>query len=143
MSEIKKGSQIALLIREINHLIKENVRNVFKDSGVTMPQMMVIGMLFKHKRLKVSALSKKMNLANSTVSGIVDRLEKMDMVRRVRSEEDKRVVYIELSEKTEDIHTRFHNMMNDYLEGTLCDASDEQLNSILNGLETLKDLLVK
>ena len=143
MSEIKTGSKIALLIRVINLKINENIRNTFKDSGLTMPQMMVIRILSKHNQMKLSEISNKMNLANSTVSGIIDRLEKIDVVKRVRSKEDKRVVYVELSSKAKELHEGFHNLMNEYLEDIIRDANEEQINRILNGLETLKDLLAK
>ncbi len=143
MPEMGTGSQIALLLREINLMLKENIRNTFKNCGLTFPQMMAIRILSKRKRLKVTELSSEMNLAASTVSGIVDRLEKMDLVKRVRSEEDKRIVYVEISDRAEEIHEDVHNLMNNYLENILRDASREEINAILAGLETLKGLLIK
>lgn len=135
------GSEIALLIREINLKINENMRSVFKNMGLTMPQLMVLRILTQKDGMKISELSNKMNLANSTVSGIIDRLEKLEFVNRIRSEEDKRVVYVELSKKSKNLYDDFNNLSNEYLEKNLKDTQEEQITNILTGLKILRDLL--
>ena len=47
----------------------------------------------------ISALAERTGSANSTVSGIVDRLEKLGLARRQRSETDRRVIYVCATEK--------------------------------------------
>ena len=135
------GSEIALLIREINLKINENMRSVFKNMGLTMPQLLVLRILTQKDGMKISELSNKMNLANSTVSGIIDRLEKLEFVNRIRSEEDKRVVYVELSKKSKNLYDDFNNLSNEYLEKNLKDTQEEQITNILTGLKILRDLL--
>ena len=137
------GSQISLLIREIQSLASQHLRSRMKDCGLTVPQMMIVGILSKHGKMKVSDISSEMSLANSTVSGILDRLEKMDIIKRVRSEEDKRVVYIELFDKTKDIHEEFMNDFNEFLDSLVESANTDDINDILNGLQKLKELLLK
>ena len=43
--------------------------------------------------MPISALAEAAGSANSTISGVVDRLEKMGLVQRVRSDSDRRVIY--------------------------------------------------
>ncbi|WP_206076166.1 MarR family winged helix-turn-helix transcriptional regulator [Marinitoga lauensis] len=53
----------------------------FNDTEITYSQWMLLGVLMKNGSMKVSDLSKKMGLSNSTVSGIVDRMEKQGFIK--------------------------------------------------------------
>ncbi|MBN9166488.1 MAG: MarR family transcriptional regulator, partial [Myxococcales bacterium] len=44
-------------------------------------------------------LSERIRAQNSTVTGIIDRMERENLVSRERSKEDRRVVYIKLTAK--------------------------------------------
>ncbi|QVK19405.1 MarR family transcriptional regulator [Mycoplasmatota bacterium] len=143
MSNISNGYQIASLIREINSKLNSSIKNELKETGLTVPQIMVIKLLFNHNRLKVSEISKEMSLVNSTVSGIIDRLEKQDIVRRIRSEEDRRIVYIELSSKGEEIVDEHKVIIKNFFNDTFSNISNEEIDTILNGLQTLKSFLNK
>jgi DNA-binding MarR family transcriptional regulator len=49
--------------------------------------------------LSLSELSGRIRAQNSTVTGIIDRMEREGLVTRERSKEDRRVVYIRLTTK--------------------------------------------
>lgn len=136
-----KGIQIAYLIREVYSKLNQSIEREFKDTGLTVPQIMIIQLLSKNEELKVSQISSMMSLTNSTVSGIIDRLEKNDMVNRCRSQEDRRIVYIELTEKGKGLIEDFRDVINTYFDKVFKDASDQELDTILNGIDTLKHVL--
>jgi DNA-binding MarR family transcriptional regulator len=66
--------------------------------GLTGPQLAVIKMLEPVGKLSLSELSWKIRARNSTVTGIIDRMEREGLVERRRSEEDRRVVNIVLTD---------------------------------------------
>ncbi|MGC7872822.1 MarR family transcriptional regulator [Desulfosporosinus sp. SYSU MS00001] len=141
MENPNQSYQIAKLFQEIMILFRHNKGNVFEESGITMPQMMVMGILGKEKTLKITELSGKLSLSNSTVSGIIDRLENMGLVERKRSEEDRRVVYVSVSPKFAEIHQRLHQQIVKKISGALSTATSEDQEKIIEGLELLKKLL--
>lgn len=47
--------------------------------------------------LSLSALSERMSAKNSTITGLVDRMERGGLVERVRSDRDRRVILIRLT----------------------------------------------
>jgi len=102
---------------------------------------MVLGLLSKNKKMKITELSHELCLSNSTVSGIIDRLEKQGMVMRERSEKDKRVVYVNISSEFKDMHKIFHNQLVKNIENIMSKGSMEDLHKISEGLEILKKLL--
>ena len=74
--------------------------------GVTAPQISAIQSLQQEGALPLSSLSQRIYLGQSTTSGIVDRLERDGLVARERSQVDRRVVRITLSEKGRDLADR-------------------------------------
>lgn len=68
-------------------------------ADLTGPQLTVVKMLEQMGDLSLSELSDAIRAQNSTMTGIVDRMEREEIVERVRSTEDRRVVRIHLTEK--------------------------------------------
>lgn len=86
---------ILYLYTESRRLTKELARQV----DLTGPQLTVLKMLEGMGDISLSELSERIRAQNSTVTGIIDRMEREDLVVRARSTEDRRVVRIKLTEK--------------------------------------------
>ncbi|MFD3156587.1 MarR family winged helix-turn-helix transcriptional regulator [Haloimpatiens sp. FM7330] len=132
---------IASQIREINAKINHDLRNEFKDSDFTIPQIIFMKILNKNIMMKINEISKEMNLANSTVSGIADRLEKQNIISRTRSDKDKRIVNIQLTDKGKEVVGEFRESINHYFEESFGKFTQEEINTILEGLDFLKKAL--
>jgi DNA-binding MarR family transcriptional regulator len=90
---------IIYLYTESRRITKELARR----AELTGPQLTVVKILETVGDLSLSDLSDRIRAQNSTVTGIIDRMEREGLVVRVRSTEDKRVVIIRLTEKGERI----------------------------------------
>lgn len=90
---------IIYLYTEARRLTKEQAA----QHGLTGPQLSVAKILHDLGDLSLSELSEKINAQNSTVTGIVDRMEREGLVERKRSSEDRRVVHIRLTKKGHDL----------------------------------------
>lgn len=132
---------IAKLFHDLSMTVKQTMRKEFESMGVTMPQSMVIGMLIKRGTMKVSDLSEALGFTNSTTSGILDRLEKQDIIRRERTPEDRRVVYITITDAFKEKHNGFESCFSQNFEKLLQGADEDELSTILKGLTTLKKVL--
>jgi DNA-binding MarR family transcriptional regulator len=86
---------IIYLYTESRRLTKEFARR----ASLTGPQLTVIKMLEGIGDLSLSELSERIRAQNSTVTGIIDRMEREGLVVRARSTEDRRVVKIKLTDK--------------------------------------------
>jgi DNA-binding MarR family transcriptional regulator len=74
-------------------------RTVAEQYGLTGSQLLVLKMLEPRGHVSLSALSEEIRAKNSTVTGIVDRMERDGLVVRRRSGDDRRVVLVELTAK--------------------------------------------
>jgi len=86
---------IIYLYTESRRLTKDEAQKV----GLTGPQLSVAKLLEQLGDLSLSELSERINAQNSTVTGIVDRMEREGLVDRKRSAEDRRVIHIRLTDK--------------------------------------------
>ena len=86
---------IIYLSTETRRVTKELARR----NNVTGPQLTVVKLLETIGDLSLSELSDRIRAQNSTVTGIVDRMEREGLAQRVRSTEDRRVVRIRLTDK--------------------------------------------
>jgi DNA-binding MarR family transcriptional regulator len=90
------------IVEAIIYLYTESRRltkDVAAKHGLTGPQLTVVKMLETLGDLSLSRLSEKIRAQNSTVTGIVDRMEREGLVKRERSATDRRVVHIALTDK--------------------------------------------
>ncbi|HBW36803.1 MarR family winged helix-turn-helix transcriptional regulator [Desulfosporosinus sp. BICA1-9] len=141
METINESAKVANLFQEVMILFKQSMSKVFEDSGITAPQGMVLRILSKETKIKITELSSKLSLPNSTVSGIVDRLEKQGMVERERSEKDRRIVYVKMSPNFKEMHQHFHKNLQLNIKDVMNKGTPEDLEIIFEGLSTLKKLL--
>ena len=81
------------------------------DAPLTVPQAQAMEALVAADRegadLSLSELATRMGLAHSTVSGIVDRLERRGLLRRVTWAVDRRQVRLELTQAVRDWLDRY------------------------------------
>ncbi|OAA90634.1 MarR family winged helix-turn-helix transcriptional regulator [Clostridium ljungdahlii] len=135
-----------VIMREMKIILcslKKNMKNSFNNFNLTAPQGMLIEMLRRYGEMKISDLSKRMGLSNSTVSGIVDRLEKQGLIKRTRSDDDRRVVYVNVTDKFKNGFQENFKKVEQEFEDIMSKASPEEIDSILNGLNILKKLFSK
>ncbi len=73
------------------------------EYGVTATQVTVLKLLYEIGGLSLSKLSTEIRAHNSTVTGIVDRMERDGLVERAQSPDDRRVWVIDLTARGRDL----------------------------------------
>lgn len=113
----------------------------FGKLNLTFPQALILNTLLEEAPVPISTLAERTGSANSTVSGIVDRLEKMELVRRERSEEDRRVIYVNLTEQCRTMRDSAKSSVKGYFASLMDTLSEEEQRSIRDGLVRLDQVL--
>jgi len=142
LREVEEIEQhLRLIRREIHRVIEDDQRR----ARLTPLQIQAITALIQPHQgngLTLKDLSKRMGLAHSTVSGIVDRLERQGLVRRQVNPADRRSTHIEVTESVKTyIQQRLPAHMHQPLMDALHRATSAERTSILTGLSTLRRLL--
>lgn len=124
-------------LRYISGIIKQKGREILNSYTITPPQFIALQWLFEHGDMTIGDLSNKMYLAFSTTTDLVDRMEKNELVVRIREEQDRRVVRIKLLKEGERIIEEVIEKRQDYLQNVLTEFSEEEVEQFSFLLEKL------
>lgn len=99
MDDNQRVLQILNGHREINKAFYCLLAKAANEHGITPMQLVVLGKLAENPNTRLSDLAERMNLGNSTMSGIIDRMVKADYVSRERAPDDRRAITLSLTDK--------------------------------------------
>jgi DNA-binding MarR family transcriptional regulator len=108
---------------------------LFREYGLTPSQYNVLRILRgEGKPLPCLEVADRMIAAVPAITGLIDRLEAMNLVARDRSTEDRRVVFVEITPKALDLLARLDQPVDDLhkkLVGHLTQAELRELSRLL------------
>jgi len=97
--QLKLSNQVCFPIYSASRLITKAYKPYLKVLGVTYPQYLVLMVLWENDRLTVNQITEKLLLNTNTISPLLKRMEKTELLQRNRSSNDERSVIIQLTDK--------------------------------------------
>lgn len=91
--------------------------------------------------MPISELARATGSANSTISGVLDRLEQMNLIQRVRSEKDRRVVYVKLTPYYESVRGELEASVLESFPGLIDKLTPQEVKQVQAGLSVLEKAL--
>lgn len=128
-------------LRKVDHIIRKKGRTILSDLNITVPQFTALQILINNGNMTIGELSQKMNLACSTITDLIDRMEKSELVTRKKDEKDKRVVRIEVLEKGFVVLEQVINKRQEFLASKLIVFSDSEKSALESGLKFLYEAM--
>lgn len=129
-------------LRTITQFITIYSRMLHRQSGVTGPQLSVLMALSGEVPLLISQISRKVHLSAGTISGTLMRMEKRGLIRRDRSPEDKRKVYIQLTEAGKlALEALSSPLPRDFVQKFRAGIPEWEQNMILSAVQRLASLM--
>ncbi len=100
--------RLIFLISKVCQKLIINLQKSLSESGieVTPIQVMLLFFLQKKNGLSLTQISQGLMLENPTVTGLIDRLEKLGYVKRSDHPNDRRVYLVHLTEKGNQVAKR-------------------------------------
>lgn len=125
-------------LRVIDFHIRKKGREVLRQYDITAPQFRALQMLLIHgDQLSVGELSDAMSLATSTVTSLVNRMEQLNLVRKVPDENDGRMVRVEVLMKGHEIVEEIILIRREFLEKIMEPMEDEAHDALAKYLPQL------
>ena len=94
----KITDQVLLAIRQITQAIDLHSRYLSKHHGLTGPQLIILKEIGKTGEMTVGEVARAISLSQSTVTGILARLENRGLIVRRKSTADRRAVNVDLTD---------------------------------------------
>jgi DNA-binding MarR family transcriptional regulator len=132
--------QIANLVHKYIRLRALYTKELAKNYDLSVMQLLCLECLYENDRLSMSDIAENIMVNVSTVTGIVDRLEKKGFLERCRESGDRRVITIALTEKgrtlAENSPPLVHHRIVDAVK-RLSKNEREEISKALNSLSRL------
>jgi len=129
-------------LQAIRQILRRPVEAEVARVGLTVPQQSAMRVLIESGGLSLKNLSRELGLAHSTVSGIVDRLEKQGLVKRENDEADRRLSKVVVSGAVREHWRDAWPLLKTHpLAEALGAGTPAERQEILQGVRTLRRLL--
>ncbi|MDO9542853.1 MAG: MarR family transcriptional regulator [Kiritimatiellia bacterium] len=117
MSVEQFADRLGVLMHKMAGMVLSAERNYLARGVITLPQLWVLHEIADAGNCPMLSISRNLGIKSSTVTGIMDRLVKLGLVKRCSSESDRRSVLAEATPKgrriLEHIHAeRRHTLIN-------------------------------
>lgn len=128
-------------LRRIIRAIDLHSRLLAQKYGLTGPQIIILQELQRKQNHTVGSLAHEVSLSPPTVTSILDRLEKKNLIARNRSVEDKRRVEITSTAAAENILQKKPPLMQENFQKKLNQLADWEQSLILSSLQRIAAMM--
>ncbi|MHA2281740.1 MAG: MarR family winged helix-turn-helix transcriptional regulator [Promethearchaeota archaeon] len=112
MVDLREGGFLISKIQKLSSRIFAKLLREFKAIEINPAQGRVMFPLWLQDNLSFQELLKKTSLSKATLSHLLDNLEEVGHIKRVRSEEDKRTLNITLTKKNKTLQDKYLEVSN-------------------------------
>ncbi len=136
-------NDILIKIRKIVRSVDIESKKIQKEYGVSIPQVLCLSFLHDSPNYQATQgeIRRFLNLNSSTVSGIINRLEKKGYLARLPKSGDKRVVNIALTSAGDTLLDRIPALLHEQLSERLQSLDPKELKQVEHSLDTLVTIL--
>jgi DNA-binding MarR family transcriptional regulator len=134
-------NDVLIAIRRIIQSVDLHSRYLVRHFGLTGPQLIILQEISKRKEVSISAIAKAVSLGQPTVTGILERLESRGLITRRRSEEDKRKVFIAITEGCRKLMEKTPPPMQEHFTNAFNCLQDWEQSMILASLQRIVKLM--
>lgn len=128
-------------LRAVATLIRHHGRGILGQFDITPPQFDALLVLMRHPDLTMGELCQHLYLASSTVTDLVDRLERQRLVQRVRDPDDRRVIRLRLLPRARELLDAVLEARRAYLARVLAHLDPVDRRVLLRSLERLVEAI--
>ena len=147
MASERDRQEIALLLRRLTVELQAVGQRFAELHGLNRTDVRALVAIMDAARadrsLTAGALGAAVDLTSASVTALVDRLERVGHVRRVRDEHDRRRVVLEISDTAMAAGGEFFGGLQRDLAGAMAGYTDEELDVVRRFLTEMTEVIVR
>lgn len=127
---------LTILLRasgSVSNMLKKDMRTY----GVNPTEFTVLEVLYSLGKQPIQIIGNKVLLASSSITYVIDQLEKKGMVERVPNENDRRVTLVSLTKEGQDLMEGVFPQHSDIIKRLFDGLSDDELHELGESLKTV------
>lgn len=127
---------------ELNEVYRKHQDYIKTKYKISALEMEIIQFIVLQGKKKMKEIGDHFNVKLSTLTSIVDKIERQRLVARVNSKEDRRVVYLEVTPKGNKLYKEYSNyiqVMSQLMRGSM---KEDQFSAFVAGLEKMSEIVI-
>lgn len=141
MNNGNASAQVLSTLRQIIRAMDIHSRYLSKKYGLTGPQLVVAAEIGQSGPITIGELARRVSLSQATVTTILDRLEVKELATRIRGQEDKRRVYVDITDKTRSILETHPNFLQEEFVQRFNNLEDWEQTLILSSIQRIAAMM--
>lgn len=133
--------EVLVALRRVIRATDLHSKHLAKTTGLTAPQILLLQTIRDKGEVTIGELAKKISLSQATVTSILDRLEKRELVFRERSKEDKRKVHAYLTDKAMDVLKGAPIPLQEHFAKRFGDLQEWEQTMIISSLQRVAQMM--
>ncbi|MDC4239572.1 MarR family transcriptional regulator [Clostridium tertium] len=139
MSDINLKLVIAMA-RTYNDMFFEIEKNV-QEFGLNISEFGVLEMLYHKGDQPVQKVAEKILVTSGTITYVINKLEKKELVVRRKCEKDKRIFYVSLTEKGREFISDIFPKHKEFLDNLFIELNEDTKRELVDNLIQLRKIL--
>ena len=135
------GHDVLVALRRILRATDLHSKQLYKQSGLTIPQVVVLRSVRELGEVTIGRISERVSLSQGTVTIILDRLEARGLVERYRSQADRRVVHARLTRIGRAALKRAPPLLHERFVEAFANLSPERQRRIVETLRQVAEMM--
>ncbi|WLD92746.1 MarR family winged helix-turn-helix transcriptional regulator [Alkalihalobacillus sp. AL-G] len=116
--------------RTVFRMFRRELNDLFQEE-ITSTEFTYLKFIMEKNQVMTSMLSQEFNVSTSHITAVTDRLVQRELVTRRRAEDDRRVIYLCITEKGQKIVELLEVRKHEYMEEKFQQLSDEEMENLL------------
>lgn len=110
--------------------------------NISALEMEIIQYIVLDGKKKMKEIGEHFQVKLSTLTSIIDKIERQRLVKRANSREDRRVVYLEVARKGMQLYEQYSQYMSVVSQRVYRALDEEQFEALLKGLEHMSEAML-
>jgi DNA-binding MarR family transcriptional regulator len=130
--------ELEMSLRRLFRTLRKGLNEVYTDY-IPSNEFAVLQTLHKNSPLMASEIANELKVSSSHITAVTDRLVGKNFIQRVRSDSDRRIVYLEITEDGKKIADEMDQIKNEYLAKKFTHLSEEEMKLMVAASTKLLD----
>lgn len=126
----------------LNDVYRKHQEYIKTKYKITALEMEIIQLVILEGKQKMKDIGKHFNIKLSTLTSIIDKIEKQKLVKRENSKEDRRVVFLESTSKGKKLYSDYGKHLQVISQLMKESMADEDLKGFLEGLKKMSLFII-
>ncbi|MFT6102688.1 MAG: DNA-binding MarR family transcriptional regulator [Granulosicoccus sp.] len=133
--------EVLVALRRVIRATDLHSKHLAKTTGLTTPQILLLQTIRDKGEVTIGEIANEMSLSQATVTSILDRLEKRELVYRERSKEDKRKVHAYLTDQAVETLKEAPIPLQEHFTQQFDDLQEWEKNMIVSSLQRVAQMM--